>query len=118
MKLSVVIICWNDWKVIEDCLRSIYAGTHRMEYEVIVSDNGSSGRVGGNNSRELSRGARRREPGEPGIRARQQCGHPANTRGIRVDPESGHDRPRRVAPIDGSSGRSGIRKRERLDAGC
>lgn len=42
MKLSVVIICWNDWKVIEDCLKSIYAGTHRVEFEVIVSDNGSS----------------------------------------------------------------------------
>ena len=42
MKLSIVIICWNDWKVIEDCLRSIFQGTHEIEYEVIVSDNGSS----------------------------------------------------------------------------
>lgn len=42
MKLSIVIICWNDWKVIEGCLRSIFAGTHRIEYEVIVSDNGST----------------------------------------------------------------------------
>ena len=42
MKLSIVIICWNDWKVIENCLRSIYAGTHQIEYEVIVSDNGST----------------------------------------------------------------------------
>jgi GT2 family glycosyltransferase len=42
MKLSIVIICWNDWKVIEDCLRSIFEGTHKIEYEVIVSDNGSS----------------------------------------------------------------------------
>ncbi len=24
MKLSIVIICWNDWKVIENCLRSIF----------------------------------------------------------------------------------------------
>ena len=42
MKLSVVIICWNDWKVIENCLRSIFENTHRIEYEVIVSDNGST----------------------------------------------------------------------------
>jgi GT2 family glycosyltransferase len=42
MKLSIVIICWNDWKVIENCLSSIFAGTHQIEYEVIVSDNGST----------------------------------------------------------------------------
>jgi GT2 family glycosyltransferase len=42
MKLSIVIICWNDWKVIENCLASIFAGTRRTEFEVIVSDNGST----------------------------------------------------------------------------
>lgn len=42
MKLSIVIICWNDWKVIENCLRSIYERTHRVEFEVLVSDNGST----------------------------------------------------------------------------
>lgn len=42
MKLSIVIICWNDRKVIEDCLRSIFEGTHATEFEVIVSDNGST----------------------------------------------------------------------------
>ena len=42
MKLSIVIICWNDWKVIENCLRSIIECTHRIQYEVIVSDNGST----------------------------------------------------------------------------
>lgn len=42
MKLSVVIICWNDLKVIRDCLRSIYEGTHSTDFEVIVSDNGST----------------------------------------------------------------------------
>jgi len=42
MKLSIVIICWNDWKVIENCLRSIFEGTHQIQYEVIVSDNGST----------------------------------------------------------------------------
>jgi GT2 family glycosyltransferase len=42
VKLSIVIICWNDLKVISDCLRSIYSGTHSTEFEVIVSDNGST----------------------------------------------------------------------------
>lgn len=42
MKLSIIIICWNDRKVIGDCLQSIYAGTHRTTFEVIVSDNGST----------------------------------------------------------------------------
>lgn len=42
MKLSVIILCWNDRKVIEDCLRSIYANTRSTEFEVIVSDNGST----------------------------------------------------------------------------
>ena len=42
MKLSIIILCWNDLKVITNCLRSIYASTHSSEFEVIVSDNGSS----------------------------------------------------------------------------
>jgi GT2 family glycosyltransferase len=42
MTLSIVIICWNDWKVIENCLRSIVERTHQIDYEVIVSDNGST----------------------------------------------------------------------------
>jgi len=41
MKLSVVIICWNDLRVIRDCLRSIHESTHSTDFEVIVSDNGS-----------------------------------------------------------------------------
>jgi GT2 family glycosyltransferase len=40
--LSIVILCWNDLKVISDCLRSIYDETHDIEFEVIVSDNGST----------------------------------------------------------------------------
>ena len=44
MKLSIVILCWNDLKVIGDCLRSIYAGTHEAEFEIIVSVNGSADR--------------------------------------------------------------------------
>lgn len=42
MKLSIVIICWNDLKVIGDCLRSIFEGPHSIAFEVIVSDNGST----------------------------------------------------------------------------
>jgi GT2 family glycosyltransferase len=42
MKLSIVILCWNDLKVIGNCLRSIYSGTHTTRFDVIVSDNGSS----------------------------------------------------------------------------
>lgn len=42
MKLSIVILCWNDLRVIPDCLRSIYEGTHSIDFEVIVSDNGST----------------------------------------------------------------------------
>jgi GT2 family glycosyltransferase len=42
MKLSIVIICWNDQKVIEECLRSIFSGTTHLDFEVIISDNGST----------------------------------------------------------------------------
>lgn len=42
MKLSVVIICWNDFKVIQDCLKSIFAEAMPWDFEVIVSDNGSA----------------------------------------------------------------------------
>lgn len=42
MKLSIVILCWNDLKVIGDCLRSLYGATRDTEFEVIVPDNGST----------------------------------------------------------------------------
>jgi GT2 family glycosyltransferase len=42
MKLSIVIICWNDLKVIIDCLNSVFRQTTKIDFEVIVSDNGSS----------------------------------------------------------------------------
>ncbi|HTT17821.1 MAG TPA: glycosyltransferase family 2 protein [Candidatus Sulfotelmatobacter sp.] len=42
MKLSVVILCWNDRGVITDCLRSIFATTKSTKFEVIVADNGST----------------------------------------------------------------------------
>ncbi|MCU1271970.1 MAG: putative glycosyltransferase [Acidobacteriaceae bacterium] len=42
MKLSIVILCWNDLKVIDGCLRSIFDETRDIYFEVIVSDNGST----------------------------------------------------------------------------
>lgn len=42
MKLSIVVICWNDQKVIADCLHSIFACPHSIDFEVIISDNGST----------------------------------------------------------------------------
>jgi GT2 family glycosyltransferase len=42
MKLSIVIICWNDRKVIFDCLKSIVEETKETEFEVVISDNGST----------------------------------------------------------------------------
>ncbi len=42
MKLSIILLCWNDRKVIAECLRSIFANTHSTDFEVIVSDNGST----------------------------------------------------------------------------
>jgi N-acetylglucosaminyl-diphospho-decaprenol L-rhamnosyltransferase len=42
MKLSVVIICWNDGKCILDCIKSVRAGTGTMGYEIVVADNGST----------------------------------------------------------------------------
>jgi GT2 family glycosyltransferase len=42
MKLSIVVICWNDLKVIKDCLASIFRQTSTIPFEVIVSDNGST----------------------------------------------------------------------------
>jgi GT2 family glycosyltransferase len=42
MKLSIIIVCWNDLKVIAECLRSVYSETTKIDFEVIVSDNGST----------------------------------------------------------------------------
>jgi len=41
MKLSIVVICWNDRPVIGNCLGSIYQRTHSTDFEVMVTDNGS-----------------------------------------------------------------------------
>jgi GT2 family glycosyltransferase len=40
--LSIVIICWNDQRVLADCLRSIFTRTQEIRFEVIISDNGST----------------------------------------------------------------------------
>src|SRR5947207_1764508 len=42
LKLSVVIICWNDEKYILDCIESIHAETPSLKYEILVADNGST----------------------------------------------------------------------------
>ncbi len=42
MKLSIVIICWNDKKYLAKCLESIYAEAQAVEFEIIVTDNGST----------------------------------------------------------------------------
>ena len=42
MKLSIVIISWNDLKVLPACLKSIYQQTKETEFEIIISDNGST----------------------------------------------------------------------------
>jgi GT2 family glycosyltransferase len=41
-KLSIVILCWNDRDIITECIRSIYAHTKSTDFEIIVSDNGST----------------------------------------------------------------------------
>jgi len=42
MQLSIVIINWNDKKVLSGCLESIYKQTNKIDFEVIISDNGST----------------------------------------------------------------------------
>jgi len=42
MKLSIVIICWNDQKYVADCLKSVYGEAGSDQFEVIVADNGST----------------------------------------------------------------------------
>lgn len=42
MKLSIVIICWNNREVLDDCLRSLFATTKETDFEVILADNGST----------------------------------------------------------------------------
>ena len=42
VKLSVVIICWNDGDCILDCIQSVYRAGGSISLEIIVTDNGST----------------------------------------------------------------------------
>jgi GT2 family glycosyltransferase len=47
MKLSVIIVNYNTVKLTQDCLRSVFASKTNFDFEVFVSDNGSTdGSVG------------------------------------------------------------------------
>jgi GT2 family glycosyltransferase len=41
-KLSIVVISWNDREVLEACLASVYKETREIDFEVILTDNGST----------------------------------------------------------------------------
>lgn len=40
--LSIIIVNTNNKKILQECLESIYQNTHRISFEIIVSDNASS----------------------------------------------------------------------------
>ncbi len=40
--LSIIIVNYNNRKVLKDCLASIYSSTRKASFEIIVSDNGST----------------------------------------------------------------------------
>jgi exopolysaccharide biosynthesis polyprenyl glycosylphosphotransferase len=40
-EVSITIITWNSRQLLHDCLESIYAGTRKVDFEIIVVDNGS-----------------------------------------------------------------------------
>lgn len=42
LELSVLLVNWNTRELTLDCLRSVYAETHAVDFEVIVIDNASS----------------------------------------------------------------------------
>jgi GT2 family glycosyltransferase len=77
MKLSIVVICWNDLEHIGPCLRSVYAETKEIDFEVIVTDNGST-----DGSLEWV------QEHFPGVRIVKNCANlgfgPGNNAGIRV----------------------------------
>lgn len=39
--LSIIIVNWNSVKFLRDCLRTVFAETRGIEFEVIVLDSGS-----------------------------------------------------------------------------
>lgn len=42
MQVSIIIVNYNTCRLLADCLASVYAQTHRVTFEVIVVDNGST----------------------------------------------------------------------------
>jgi GT2 family glycosyltransferase len=40
--LSIITVNTNNRKILEECLASVYASTHKISFEIIVSDNGST----------------------------------------------------------------------------
>ena len=40
--LAIIIVNFNNKKLLKECLGSIYKGTHKISFEIIVSDNGST----------------------------------------------------------------------------
>ena len=40
--LSIVLVCWNNKKFLEDCLNSLYESGMNYSFDVVVSDNGST----------------------------------------------------------------------------
>ena len=91
MKLSIVIICWNDWKVIENSLRSIFAGTHKVCYEVIVSDNGSTDDSAKKIRAQFPVVRMVENRSQSGFCQREQCGHWGSAWRLRPNFESGHN---------------------------
>ena len=42
LDLSIIIVNTNNRKILEECLGSIYKNTHRISFEIIVTDNAST----------------------------------------------------------------------------
>ena len=88
MKLSIVIICWNDWKVIENCLSSIFMAQTKTEFEVIVYRQRFDGRLDRTIRAQFPAGAAYRKRRKPGVLQSEQCRHPRGRRGLHFDPQS------------------------------